>query len=145
MRHRSTLPVADAISKIRLPQKKVLRLTVVSSVNRLYLLFCSQLLVFIFPSMREDRYTAIKRQTISVSPIATQVVISRNLQNDKKVRGVTQKIALQINCKLGGTLWSVRFPFPNWMICGIDVYHSPGSNKSVCGFVSSLNDSITRW
>lgn len=50
-----------------------------------------------------------------------------------------------MTCKLGGTLWTVRFPFRGWMIVGIDVYHGGKGSSSVCGFVSSLNESVSRW
>lgn len=50
-----------------------------------------------------------------------------------------------MTCKLGGTLWTVRFPFKGWMIVGIDVYHGTKGSQSVCGFVASLNESISRW
>ncbi|XP_018335086.1 piwi-like protein Ago3 [Agrilus planipennis] len=103
-----------------------------------------QVLVFICPTSRDDRYAAIKRKCCTSIPIATQVINSRTLSNPQKVRSITQKIALQINCKLGGTLWMVRFPVKTWMVIGIDVYHSQG-NKSVCGFVGSLNENFTRW
>lgn len=101
-------------------------------------------MVFICPTLRSDRYAAIKKMCCSERPIPSQVILSRTLQNQAKVRSITQKIALQMNCKLGGSLWSVRFPFKNWMIIGIDVYHSKGS-KSVCGIVASMNESITTW
>ncbi|KAF5302312.1 hypothetical protein FQA39_LY10351 [Lamprigera yunnana] len=104
-----------------------------------------QILVLICPTARDDRYSAIKRLCCVNMPIPTQVINSRTLSNQQRVRAITQKIALQINCKLGGTLWSLRFPVKNWMICGIDVFHSPGMKESVSAFISSLNDDITRW
>lgn len=51
-----------------------------------------------------------------------------------------------MNCKLGGTLWSVKIPFSKVMICGIDTYHDPKQkNKSVSAFVASLDEKYTRW
>lgn len=51
-----------------------------------------------------------------------------------------------MNCKMGGTLWSIKIPFNNVMICGIDTYHEVGSRgNSVAAFVSSLNPTYTRW
>lgn len=51
-----------------------------------------------------------------------------------------------MNCKMGGTLWSIKIPFENVMICGIDSYHEPGGRgNSVSGFVASLNSSYSRW
>lgn len=102
------------------------------------------MLVFICPTLRSDRYSAIKKICCAEMAIPSQVILSRTLQNQSKVHAITQKIALQMNCKLGGSLWSVRFPFKNWMIVGIDVYHSKG-NKSVCALVASMNESITAW
>ncbi|XP_066151998.1 piwi-like protein Ago3 [Euwallacea fornicatus] len=103
-----------------------------------------QLAVFICPTMRSDRYALIKKLCCSQIPIASQVINSRTLSKPDKVRSIILKIALQINCKLGGSLWTVKFPFQGWMICGIDVYHGSPPN-SVCGFVSSLNESVSRW
>lgn len=97
--------------------------------------------------MRSDRYAIIKKMCCIQNPVASQVINSRTLSNPQKMRSIIQKIALQMTCKLGGTLWTVRFPFRGWMICGIDVYHSArgSSGGSVCGFVASLNESISRW
>ncbi|ERL89822.1 hypothetical protein D910_07182 [Dendroctonus ponderosae] len=105
----------------------------------------AQAAVFICPSMRSDRYAVIKKLCSTDVPVASQVINSRTLSRPDKARSIILKIALQINCKLGGTLWTVKFPFRGWMICGIDVYHGGVNQPSVCGFVSSLNESITRW
>lgn len=106
-----------------------------------------QAAVFVCPTLRTDRYQVIKRICCNQIPVASQVIMSRTLSNDKKVRSISQKIMAQINCKLGGTLWSVRMPFRNWMIIGIDVYHSAKGSKtdSICAMVASLNESISRW
>ncbi|CAH1965527.1 unnamed protein product [Acanthoscelides obtectus] len=106
----------------------------------------TQIVVFICPTMRTDRYSVIKKICCTQIPVASQVINSRTLGNPSKVRSIIQKIALQMNCKLGGTLWTVRFPFKGWMICGIDVYHGSKSEKtSVCGFVASMNETVSRW
>lgn len=103
--------------------------------------------VVIAPTIREDRYYAVKRSCCHKVPIASQVINARTLKNPAKQTAIVQKIALQINCKLGGALWTVKFPFKNWMICGIDVYHASAqaTGRAVCGFVASMNDSMTRW
>lgn len=63
-----------------------------------------------------------------------------------KLRSITQKIALQMNCKLGGELWALKIPMTSLMVCGMDVYHDSINKKnSVVGFVSSLNTTLTRW
>lgn len=105
-----------------------------------------QIVVIICPTSRDDRYAAIKKVCCCELPIPSQVINSRTLANDEKNRAIVQKIALQMNCKLGGTLWSIKIPFNNVMICGIDTYHDAGSKgNSVSAFVASLNGSYTRW
>lgn len=104
-----------------------------------------QIAVFICPTMRSDRYTVIKKMCCVQIPIASQVILGKTLSNEKKIRGITTKIAMQMNCKLGGSLWTLRFPFKKWMICGIDVYHDQSKRESVCGFVASINESLTKW
>jgi hypothetical protein len=47
---------------------------------------------------------------LTMKQLCPQVINSRTLSKPDKVRSVVQKIALQINCKLGGTLWAVKIP-----------------------------------
>jgi len=72
-------------------------------------LFQCQLVVAVFPSSRDDRYNAIKKLCCVECPVPSQVIIAKTI-DPKKLRSVTQKIALQINVKLGGELWSVNIP-----------------------------------
>lgn len=72
-----------------------------------------QIVVIICPTARDDRYSAIKRICCSEMPVASQVINSRTLSKREKLRNIVQKIALQINCKLGGTLWAVQVPLVN--------------------------------
>ena len=52
--------------------------------------------------MRSDRYAVIKKLCIAEKPVANQCCNLKTISNEKKVTSVVQKIALQINCKLGG-------------------------------------------
>nr|CAB3264906.1 piwi-like protein 2 [Phallusia mammillata] len=108
-----------------------------------------QLVVCIFPTSRDDRYSAVKKLCCVDMPVPSQVILSRTLPEDPKLgkfRSITMKIALQINCKLGGELWAVDIPLKELMICGIDVYHDAGGKgHSVAAFVASTNKLLTRW
>ena len=74
-------------------------------------------------------------------PIPSQVINARTISQQQKLRSVTQKIALQINCKLGGELWAVDIPLKNIMV----VYHDSSHGKrSILGIVSSINRHLTR-
>ncbi|XP_055386701.1 protein argonaute-3 [Condylostylus longicornis] len=106
----------------------------------------TQIVVVICPTSRDDRYAAIKKICCVENPVPSQVINARTLKNDAKNRSIVQKIALQMNCKMGGTLWSIRIPFKNVMICGIDSYHdNVNKSNSVSAFVASLNFNYTRW
>ncbi|KAK8398346.1 hypothetical protein O3P69_003910 [Scylla paramamosain] len=105
-----------------------------------------QLAVLIFPTQREDRYSAVKRVACGDMGLPTQCIVSRTISQEKKLRAVTQKIALQINCKLGGELWALKIPLNGVMVCGVDVYHdSCRQGSSVVGFVASMNQTLTKW
>ena len=75
-----------------------------------------QLAVVIFPTQREDRYSAVKRVACGDMGLPTQCIVSRTINQEKKLRAVTQKIALQINCKLGGELWALKIPLNGLMV-----------------------------
>lgn len=105
-----------------------------------------QIVVIIFPSMRDDRYAAVKRVLCSEIPIPSQVINSKTLKNETKNRSIVQKIILQMNCKMGGTLWGIKIPLQKTMIVGIDTHHEAGNKGlTVGGFVASLNPEFTRW
>lgn len=87
-----------------------------------------QLVVAVFPTSRDDRYSAFKKLCCVESPVPsqvmfkslfsllrsecafTQVINARTISKPQMLRSVSQKIALQINCKLGGELWAVEIP-----------------------------------
>jgi len=106
-----------------------------------------QLVVVIFPTSRDDRYAALKKLCCCENPVPSQVINARTISQQQKLRSVTQKIALQINCKLGGELWALEIPLKNIMVIGVDVYHdsAQGKKRSITGFVASTNQHLTRW
>ena len=61
--------------------------------------------------MKSDRYAAIKKLCCVEMPVASQVINLKTISNDKRLTSVVQKVALQINCKLGGELWACTTPF----------------------------------
>ncbi|XP_024940997.1 piwi-like protein Ago3 isoform X2 [Cephus cinctus] len=106
------------------------------------------IVVAVCPSIRNDRYAAIKKLCCVEMPIASQVIVTKTISRKDKLKGVSEKIALQMNCKLGGALWALHIPFENLMVCGIDVFHAgegKSSHGSVAGFVASLDKHLTTW
>ncbi|XP_060643492.2 piwi-like protein 2 [Anolis sagrei] len=106
-----------------------------------------QLVVCIITGTRDDLYGAIKKLCCVQTPVPSQVINARTITTQPhKLRSIAQKILLQINCKLGGELWSVDIPLKQLMMIGMDVYHDPGrGRRSVVGFVSSTNHTFTQW
>ncbi|KAM4616857.1 piwi-like protein 2 [Polymixia lowei] len=105
-----------------------------------------QLVVCIMTGNRDDLYSAIKKLCCVKSPIPSQVINVRTISQPQKLRSVAQKILLQMNCKLGGELWTVNVPLKHLMVIGVDVHHDASQkHQSVMGFVASLNSLLTRW
>jgi len=104
--------------------------------------------VAIMPTPRDDRYSAVKKLCCVEKPVPSQVINFKTISNEKKVSSVVQKVALQINCKLGGELWGCQIPpkMGNIMVLGVDVYHDPSRRgSSIAGVVSSTNMTMSKW
>ena len=79
--------------------------------------------------------------------IFLQVILHKTIGNEKRLVSVVQKIALQLNCKLGGELWAVRVPVEGLMVVGIDIFTNKAGGKAgqmMAGIVSSVTNSQTR-
>jgi len=105
-----------------------------------------QLIVSLVPAQKADRYSAIKKLCCLEKPIASQVVCLKTVNNPKKLQAVAQKIALQINCKLGGELWACATPWEDLMVVGIDVFHDKSHKRgSIAGVVASVNKTMSQY
>ncbi|XP_064631456.1 piwi-like protein 1 [Lineus longissimus] len=102
------------------------------------------IIVCIVPSNQTDRYDAIKKICCIHHPVNSQVIVSRTLSKPQQLMSVCTKIALQMNCKIGGIGWTLTVPLPRTMICGMDTYHKRGS-RSVGAFVASVNRTFTKY
>ncbi|XP_076817486.1 piwi-like protein 1 isoform X1 [Clavelina lepadiformis] len=106
----------------------------------------TQMILCLLPSSRKDRYDAIKKLCCVDYPVPSQVVLAKTLSKPQRVMSIATKIAIQMNCKLGGEAWAVKIPLRQCMIIGIDTYHdSAQKGRSVGGFVASINSNYTRW
>lgn len=59
---------------------------------------------------RKDKYDAIKKYLCTDCPTPSQCVVARTLGKQQTVMAIATKIALQMNCKMGGELWRVDMP-----------------------------------
>ena len=86
-----------------------------------------QLVLMVVPAQKSDRYAAIKKLCCIESPVPSQVVCLKTISNEKRLSAVAQKIALQINCKLGGELWACQVS--NYFV--LKIMYSVKSHKNM--------------
>lgn len=92
-----------------------------------------------------DRYEAIKKKCTVDRAVPTQVVCARNMTS-KSAMSIATKVAIQINCKLGGSPWTVMIPLKTIMVVGYDVCHDTRSKeKSFGAFVATLNQTMSQY
>lgn len=77
-----------------------------------------KLIVCALPSNRADRYSTIKRRCLIDFGIPCQVIVKNKTMNHKNLDSIATKVAIQINCKLGGIPWMIKVNFimPNKFI-----------------------------
>ncbi|XP_068943231.1 piwi-like protein 1 [Petaurus breviceps papuanus] len=106
----------------------------------------TQIAVCLLPNNRKEKYDAIKKYLCTIRPVPSQCIVAETLKKRQVLLAVVTRLALQMNCKIGGHLWKVSIPFTDAMFIGIDCFHEVTSgHKSVAGFVASLDTSLTKW
>ena len=109
----------------------------------------TQLVICVIANSNTTRYNTIKQICCIQRPVPSQCVLLKNIRNEKRVMSVAAKIAVQVNCKIGGVPWMLRLPgderVSEAMTIGIDVNHFPNGQYSCVGFVATINDSHTRF
>ncbi|KAF3427934.1 hypothetical protein E2986_02003 [Frieseomelitta varia] len=106
---------------------------------------CPELMFCVVPNNRTERYSAIKKKCILDRPIPSQVLLHKTLTN-RNLRTIATKVAIQINCKLGGAPWSIDLVSKNMMVIGFDVCHDPVDKSNDFGaMVASLNENLSRF
>lgn len=81
-----------------------------------------QLVFCIASNNRNDRYSAIKKKCCVDRPVPSQVCLMKTIRH-KNVMSIATKIAIQMNCKLGGAPWTIDMPLDGLMTVGFDVSH----------------------
>merc|ERR1712112_564610 len=105
-----------------------------------------QLVMVVIPNNKGEHYAAVKTKCCVEKPIPSKCMTATVLGKPTGLMSVATKVALQMNCKLGGEPWAVKIPLKNTMILGYDTYHDTvAKNKSVGALVASLNATFTRF
>ncbi|XP_011305104.1 protein aubergine-like [Fopius arisanus] len=104
-----------------------------------------QMIMCILAKNRADTYSAIKKKLCIDRPVPSQVITARCLRA-KEIMSIAMKIAIQMNCKIGGIPWTIHIPLSGLMVVGYDVCHD--INKKGIDFgalVASLDKKLSRY
>lgn len=83
---------------------------------------------------RSDRYAAIKKKCCVDRPVPSQVFLQKNL-NGRNALSIATKVAIQMNCKLGGAPWAIENSVKGLMAIGFDVCHDANTKgKDYCKY-----------
>ncbi|XP_025996030.2 piwi-like protein Siwi isoform X2 [Solenopsis invicta] len=147
---RTLIKVADGMSfRIALPTKIFIRddkpSTYNSELEKVLSKQVPQLVFCVVSNNRSDRYSAIKKKCCLDRPVPSQVCLSKTMTH-RNVVSIATKIAIQMNCKLGGAPWYVEIPLDGLMMIGFDVCHDTTmKNKDFGATVATLNKPMTKY
>ncbi|XP_043281262.1 piwi-like protein Siwi [Venturia canescens] len=119
--------------------------TFTSTIERVLSQANPQIVMCVLPNNRADRYSAIKKKCCVDRPVPSQCILAKNLQG-KGVASIATKVAVQMNCKLGGCPWTVAIPLKGLMIIGFDICRDPHvRGRDYGAMVASLDQNHTRY
>ncbi|XP_044590639.1 piwi-like protein Siwi isoform X1 [Cotesia glomerata] len=104
-----------------------------------------QLVCCVSPRPRADVYASIKKKCCVDRPVPSQVILAKNLAS-KGAMSIATKVAIQMNCKIGGAPWTMEFGMAGLMVVGFDVCHDPNQRGTDYGaMVATLDRGMTRY
>merc|ERR1719341_2140852 len=104
------------------------------------------IVMVVVPNNKGDHYAAVKKKCCLEKPVPSQVVTATVLSKPKGLMSVATKVAVQMNCKLGGEPWAVKIPLTDTMVIGYDTYHDTSQKgRSVGAVVASMNSTFTKY
>jgi aubergine len=99
-----------------------------------------RLYVIALPTNRADRYSSVKKRCLVDLGIPCQVIVKNKTMNHRNLNSIATKVAIQINCKLGGIPWMIKLPIKGLMTVGFDVSHHPRDRaRSIGALVSTMD------
>lgn len=104
------------------------------------------LIMCVVPNDQADRYSVIKKKCYGDFGVASQVIKLKTIIPKDKSRAISgllsvaTKVAIQMNCKLGGVPWMMQMPVNGLMTVGYDVCHDPKDKKISWGALVATMD-----
>ncbi|XP_060517141.1 piwi-like protein Siwi isoform X2 [Cylas formicarius] len=103
-----------------------------------------KMVLVILPNNSADRYNAVKKKCYVDRAMPCQVIVGKTLSN-KGLMSVATKVAIQMNCKMGGAPWGTALPKAT-MIVGYDVCRDTANRgKSFAGMVASMDNACSQY
>ncbi|XP_025268827.1 piwi-like protein Siwi [Camponotus floridanus] len=94
---------------------------------------------------RVDRYAAIKKKCCVDRPVPSQVMLQKNLDG-RNAMTIATKVAIQMNCKLGGAPWYIEWPLRGLMTIGFDICHDSNTKgRDFLAMVATIDQTLTRY
>jgi aubergine len=95
-------------------------------------------IVVVLEKSLADHYAAIKKKCCgavdSSNGVPTQIILRKTLDSkNRSAMSIATKIAIQINCKLGGIPWIVSMPLNGLLVIGFDVTQDSQNKKKTYG------------
>uniref|UniRef100_A0A6P7G3R5 LOW QUALITY PROTEIN: piwi-like protein Siwi n=1 Tax=Diabrotica virgifera virgifera TaxID=50390 RepID=A0A6P7G3R5_DIAVI len=103
------------------------------------------LIMCVLSTNHADRYQSIKKKCSVDRRIPSQIVLRKNLTS-KGVMSIATKVAIQLNCKIGGAPWSIVMPLSNVMVVGYDACRDTLKKQgSFAAMLARLDRAMTRY
>ncbi|KAJ8934127.1 hypothetical protein NQ314_013586 [Rhamnusium bicolor] len=104
------------------------------------------MIMCVVPNNSQDRYSAIKKKAVWTVGFLHKLYWPKIYLRKVCVMSIATKVAIQLNCKIGGAPWTVVMPLSNLMVVGYDVCRDTANKgKSFGAMVASLDKQITRY
>ncbi|EFN83189.1 Protein piwi [Harpegnathos saltator] len=107
--------------------------------------FTPDLVFCVVSNNRADRYIAIKKKCCVDRPVPSQVFLQKNL-HARSVMSIATKVAIQMNCKLGGAPWTIENKLRGLMTIGFDICHDASTRgKDFLAMVATVDQTLTQF
>lgn len=102
----------------------------------------AQFIMIILPNENHKRYGEIKTTCFrNGDPVPSQIVLQKTME--KNSLSVATKVAIQINCKLGGIPWSINMPIKGLLAVGFSLTKSMRDKKELFGAMVASMRSVS--
>ncbi|XP_015121395.1 piwi-like protein Siwi [Diachasma alloeum] len=116
-----------------------------STLDRAFFEFEPKAVMVITPGRHPDIYPAIIKKCYEENSVPCQVITDGCFTSDEQ-DDFAIKVAIQLNCKMGGTPWTIHMPLKRLMIVGVDVCQDKNDkNVNYISLIATLDRDLTHY